>query len=260
KLQQPFRFRNGAASITLADRSVMPNNNKLTLLLVAGLGLGCAAREISLDGDDHGDDGDDHGRETGSETTSSSGTSGSDDEDDVVPDLDPSCSVLDQDCPVGQKCTYPSHEEPLTACVEASGPWPAGLPCTWKGDGLDTCDASSICWDWWHHPWDPELEGVCVPFCTDTAEGPRCADGKACGPEGFFLCADDCDMFLQNCPTGQKCVPYSSYGSGFPTERKCVDIGGDQQPGEPCESDGLASMNDDCALGGFCWGSAPDGG
>jgi hypothetical protein len=223
------------------------------LLLTAGFALACATRETSLDGG-----------ETGSDTASSSGAGESDTTDTI--DTEFSCSVLAQDCPAGHKCTYSSHETPLTVCVAVSEfglSGQAGQPCTSEGNGVDTCDATSMCWGWWKHQpsWDPDPPGDCVLYCTDTPEDPQCADGKVCGPEGFFLCVHDCDAFLQNCPTGQKCVPYSSDGSPFFTYEayKCVDIGGDQQPGESCISDGVATMNDDCALGGFCANVVADG-
>jgi len=63
-----------------------------------------------------------------------------------------------------------------------------------------------------------------------------------------------CDNWAQDCPPGQKCVPWSEGGGGAWNATKCVDITGDGAPGDPCTApEGGAAGIDDCALGSICW-------
>ena len=63
-----------------------------------------------------------------------------------------------------------------------------------------------------------------------------------------------CDIWTQNCPPGQKCVPYNEGGGGSWNSLKCVDITGDGAPGDPCTAQGGGiSGIDDCDLGIMCW-------
>jgi hypothetical protein len=61
-----------------------------------------------------------------------------------------------------------------------------------------------------------------------------------------------CDLLEQNCPNGEKCVPYGSTG-GFWDENKCVPVIGEQAPGEPCTYGGTVESTDDCDATSFCW-------
>jgi hypothetical protein len=61
-----------------------------------------------------------------------------------------------------------------------------------------------------------------------------------------------CDPFAQDCPEGEKCVPYS-YSGGTWDANKCVPIVGDGQPGEPCTYGGTIEAIDDCDGSGMCW-------
>jgi hypothetical protein len=55
----------------------------------------------------------------------------------------------------------------------------------------------------------------------------------------------ECDGFAQDCPDGEKCVPYSFMGTHFDAT-KCVPVMGDQAPGEPCVHGGITEATDDC--------------
>jgi hypothetical protein len=68
----------------------------------------------------------------------------------------------------------------------------------------------------------------------------------------------ECDPFAQDCPDGEKCVPYSSTGGVFDAN-KCVPILGDGQPGEPCDYGGVVESTDDCAGNSFCWTNSDTG-
>jgi hypothetical protein len=62
----------------------------------------------------------------------------------------------------------------------------------------------------------------------------------------------ECDPFMQNCPDGEKCVPYASSG-GYWDDHKCVAVLGDQAAGEPCTYAGTAEATDDCDATSMCW-------
>jgi hypothetical protein len=61
-----------------------------------------------------------------------------------------------------------------------------------------------------------------------------------------------CDPFAQDCPEGEKCVPYDS-GSGTWDANKCVPITGAGQTGDPCVSGGVIEATDDCDGASFCF-------
>lgn len=63
---------------------------------------------------------------------------------------------------------------------------------------------------------------------------------------------DDCDPYQQDCPDGEKCVPYRPDG-GAEIENKCVPIMGEGEPGDPCWSGGLVEGTDNCGEGNICW-------
>jgi hypothetical protein len=73
-------------------------------------------------------------------------------------------------------------------------------------------------------------------------------------PDGNATGTITCDQFEQNCPPGQKCMPWAEGGGGAWNATKCVDITGDGVPGEPCTTvGGGVSGMDDCAPGAMCW-------
>jgi hypothetical protein len=64
--------------------------------------------------------------------------------------------------------------------------------------------------------------------------------------------SDPCDPFMQDCPDGEKCVPWGSTGGGWDAT-KCVPVMGDQAAGEPCTYHGVVEATDDCDATGMCW-------
>jgi hypothetical protein len=68
-----------------------------------------------------------------------------------------------------------------------------------------------------------------------------------------FRCTE-CDKFKQDCPRGQKCTAWASDGGSSWNASKCVDVTGDQVPGDECtaEGGGLSGI-DDCEKGAMCW-------
>lgn len=63
-----------------------------------------------------------------------------------------------------------------------------------------------------------------------------------------------CNPWAQDCPEGQKCAPWIPSGQRAFTDTRCVEIIGDQAPGETCTApEGPFAGIDDCAQGSFCW-------
>lgn len=61
-----------------------------------------------------------------------------------------------------------------------------------------------------------------------------------------------CDNFVQDCPMGEKCVPYASSG-GVWDATKCVPVMGDQAAGDSCTYSGIVDAIDDCDENTHCW-------
>jgi hypothetical protein len=87
------------------------------------------------------------------------------------------------------------------------------------------------------------------------------------GNEGSFIvdpdgsvCSCECDVWAQDCPRGEKCMPWVNDGGNAWNAVRCSPIDPDPAaPGEPCvaEDSGL-SGRDNCELGSMCWGVDPD--
>jgi hypothetical protein len=71
-------------------------------------------------------------------------------------------------------------------------------------------------------------------------------------PPDDHLDVPSCDPYTQDCPDGEKCVPYASSGDSW-DEFKCVLVTGDQATGEPCTYGGRVEATDDCDELGGCW-------
>ncbi|WP_146158018.1 ribulose phosphate epimerase [Enhygromyxa salina] len=72
------------------------------------------------------------------------------------------------------------------------------------------------------------------------------------GADNDLASVSDCDTFQQDCPEGEKCVPYASNG-GMWDDNHCVPVTGNGQAGEPCVSGGILEGTDDCGVDSFCW-------
>lgn len=69
-------------------------------------------------------------------------------------------------------------------------------------------------------------------------------------PDGWGAAV--CDPFVQDCPDGEKCVPYARTGSNWDSN-KCVPITGIGHAGDPCTSTGPVEATDDCDGSSVCW-------
>ena len=63
-----------------------------------------------------------------------------------------------------------------------------------------------------------------------------------------------CDIYLQDCPEGEKCTIWANDGGNIPNANRCVPIADDPgAPGDPCVVEGSPySGLDDCELGSWC--------
>lgn len=88
--------------------------------------------------------------------------------------------------------------------------------------------------------------GLCHPH-TDACTAPECPDPWAPSGPGVT-----CDVKKQNCPDGQKCVPWSSDGGTSWNATKCVPVA--DNPGQvqdPCTTEG-GGFIDSCDVGLIC--------
>lgn len=77
----------------------------------------------------------------------------------------------------------------------------------------------------------------------------------------FLMCTDvdnpgnECDMFAQDCPSGEKCMPWADDGGVAWNATRCVPIDDSPvQPGDECQVEGSGvSGIDNCELGAMCW-------
>ena len=89
------------------------------------------------------------------------------------------------------------------------------------------------------------------PSETDSDDGPVTTNFV---PETDIICdCSQCDPFAQDCPEGEKCVPYPSTGGPIPDANKCVMLDGELPPGSPCTMEDTVSASDDCDALGICW-------
>jgi len=67
----------------------------------------------------------------------------------------------------------------------------------------------------------------------------------------------ECQTIDDDCPEGQKCMPYNNDGGPTLNATKCVEVMGTGVHGEPCQGDIPLGL-DDCADGHMCWDVDPE--
>jgi hypothetical protein len=87
---------------------------------------------------------------------------------------------------------------------------------------------------------------------TGTGTGTSTDEGLTFVPVDDMPYVEMCDIFLQDCPEGEKCVPYASSGGSWDAN-KCVPVLGGQAHGEPCTWAGIIEATDDCDATSMCW-------
>lgn len=87
------------------------------------------------------------------------------------------------------------------------------------------------------------------------------------GPDGGFIFdgLDDpgssleCDVLAQDCPAGEKCMPWANDGGDVWNATRCSPVAADPDgPGEPCTVEGSPTSGiDTCDHGAMCWDVDP---
>jgi hypothetical protein len=70
---------------------------------------------------------------------------------------------------------------------------------------------------------------------------------------------EECDVFLQECPEGEKCAAIITDGGGAWNSTACVPVTGTDEAGDPCTAESVADGLDSCAEGHMCWGVDKEG-
>jgi hypothetical protein len=144
---------------------------------------------------------------------------------------------------------YPRHMFTITALLSVigCGPPPLGLE---PGEATDSGELGS----------DTTSTTSTSTTSTSTTD-PETADVETSTDESTTFdfvprldvwTVEECDSFQQDCPEGEKCVPYGSTGGNWDAS-KCVPVMGDQEPGEPCWYGGVREATDNCDETSMCW-------
>ncbi len=105
--------------------------------------------------------------------------------------------------------------------------------------------------------------GSCVPNPEGCGEDVPCSPAceALCGAwllgwcvgnlPGSLLC-DTCDVWAQDCPEGEKCMPWASDGGSSWNALRCTPIEPSPgKPGDPCTAEGISGV-DSCEEGAMC--------
>ncbi len=160
------------------------------------------------------------------------------------------CDYYQQDCPKAQKCVAWANDggTVLNAmrCVPVV-PDPVGIDevCSTLGDqvsGFDNCDFGLVC----RHVDPATQQGICLAMCVGSPEDPSCADGCSlcvgASAGESFLCMQQCDPVLQDCPPGHGCYP--QWGDHF--------MCGPDVVGETIEVGDVCEYTTACPAGAVC--------
>ena len=79
--------------------------------------------------------------------------------------------------------------------------------------------------------------------------------GFICDTTGGDPNTKECDIWKQDCPEMEKCMPYANDGGGSWNATKCTSVDANPgQPGDECVAEGGGvSGIDNCAVGTMCW-------
>ena len=94
----------------------------------------------------------------------------------------------------------------------------------------------------------------------EETEDPPNTSGSFYAPASDIGPVGECDPFMQDCPDGEKCVPFLEEGDPGPYgTNKCVPVIGAEEPGSPCTSEGVFEAVDDCDETSICFPLDADG-
>lgn len=102
----------------------------------------------------------------------------------------------------------------------------------------------------------------------DNEMGGMGGGGECVGPPPMMMCDNPspyggdglCDPYAQDCPPGDKCMPWANDGGGSWNSTTCTPLAGNPgQVGDVCtvEGSGVSGV-DDCDLGLMCWNVDPE--
>ena len=94
---------------------------------------------------------------------------------------------------------------------------------------------------------------------SDTAVDTDTTDGTFITPADGGGGTKECDPWTQDCPPGEKCMPYSGDGDFSWESLKCTPVMENPgQTGDPCtvEGSGVSGI-DSCEVGHMCWNTDP---
>ncbi len=81
----------------------------------------------------------------------------------------------------------------------------------------------------------------------------------------FISCGDggdggnECDVWAQDCPEGEKCMPWANDGGNSWNALKCTPLDpAPQQPGDVCTTENAVGGVDNCAISSMCWDVDPE--
>jgi hypothetical protein len=110
---------------------------------------------------------------------------------------------------------------------------------------------------------DPDPSTTMMPGTTTTSTDESSSTADTWDDGCAFLCKPDggtieieCDIWAQDCPRGEKCMPWANDGGKTWNATRCSPV--DDTPagvGEPCTAEGSGvSGTDNCELGAMCFG------
>ncbi|MEM7152037.1 MAG: hypothetical protein AAF799_04305 [Myxococcota bacterium] len=189
--------------------------------------------------------------ETTTTRGASTGTTGGADEGSGTTGPSGPCSMVEQDCPPGEKCLPYANDSSSwndRHCVpvvdEPQGP---DEPCSVFGDAsdwTDDCDATSMC-----RGASETGTGYCIEFCIGDDTNPFCANRcdycPVFGESVVSVCLQACDPLAPDCFAGEACLPSRS-GNVFACSVFAPSPDG--AFGDPCR------FINACIPGSVCWG------
>lgn len=147
----------------------------------------------------------------------------------------------------------------VTACTErplgdseASAGGPTSETTTAAATTLPDAPSGSTSGEPTTEPPDPVTSTTAAP---DPGTTGNSSNGDITPPDAGGANDDGCDPWVQDCPEGQKCMPWSGDGDNAWESLKCVDVvPNPDQVGEPCMVFGSpVSGEDTCDVGQMCW-------
>ncbi len=134
--------------------------------------------------------------------------------------------------------------DPSTETATSDDPKTTGEPGSETGGGTQGVSGTTI---------DPPQTTGDPPSTTGSNTVTGDESGNFLDPTGGNN--NQCDVWAQDCPAGEKCAGYADDGSEHWNSTRCVPVVENAaEPGEPCQiEEGVASGIDNCAKGSFCW-------